>query len=99
MSTEEPKRINMGSVMAYLSLALAISVQAGTAIWWAGVVNARVNVMERDIAQLRLEVSVHTRDLQVALRQVAVLESSVSRTYANVLRLIDALDARPGRTP
>lgn len=89
----------MASVMAYLSLAVAISAQAGAAIWWAGVVNARVDVIERDLQQVRLEVPVHTRELQQALRSVAVLEERLVRIDENLVRLAAAVERAAGLAP
>jgi hypothetical protein len=97
--SDDPKRPAMGSIMAYLSLALAISAQAGAAIWWAGVVNARVEIIERDLVQLRQEVPVHTRELQQALRSVAVLEERLVRIDENLARLAAAVERAAARVP
>lgn len=97
--SDEVKRPGMGAFVAYLSLALAISAQAGTAIWWAGVVNARVEIIERDLVQLRQEVPVHTRELQQALRSVAVLEERLVRIDENLARLAEAVERAAARVP
>ncbi len=39
--TTTTKDRGMMNVLAYVSLALAVSAQAGTAIWWAGIINTR----------------------------------------------------------
>ncbi len=97
--SEELKRPGMVPFIAYLSLALAISAQAGAAIWWAGVVNARVEIIERDLIQLREEVPLHTRELQEALRSVAVLEERLVRIDENLARLAEAVERAAARVP
>ena len=45
--------VRIGVVSAWVSLALMISVQAGMAIWWAGVQNTRVAGIELGVAEMR----------------------------------------------
>ena len=42
-----PKDRNSMGFVAYVSLALALSAQGGAAIWWAGIINTRVAMIER----------------------------------------------------
>lgn len=53
-----PKDRNTMGYVAYVSLALALSAQGGAAIWWAGIINTRVAMLERqldDLAMIRPE--------------------------------------------
>ncbi|MCL4186726.1 MAG: hypothetical protein KJZ85_03900 [Rhodobacteraceae bacterium] len=63
----------MGYV-AYVSLALALSAQGGAAIWWAGIINTRVAMLERQLDDLAMIRPEQIRDVAEALRAIAVIE-------------------------
>lgn len=97
--SENPNRTGPVSMIPVYALALAVLGQFGTAIWWAGVVNARVETIEREIAQLRADGPIYARELQAALRSVAVLEERLVRIDVNLARLAEAVERAAGRLP
>jgi cell division protein FtsB len=97
--TENVNRTGPVSMIPVYALALAVLGQFGTAIWWAGVVNARVETIEREIAHLRSEGPAYARELQAALRSVAVLEERLVRIDTNLARLALALERVTERGP
>lgn len=83
------------SVIAYFSVAIAISVQAGTVIWWAGVVDSRLITVERDVNDLRSAAPASGAKLEEALRKIAVIEERFVRMETDLRRIADALDRNP----
>jgi hypothetical protein len=82
-----PKDRNTMGYVAYVSLALALSAQGGAAIWWAGIINTRVAMLERqldDMAMIRPE---QIRDVAEALRVIAVIEERMIRLDENIARI------------
>ncbi len=99
--TTTTKDRGMMNVLAYVSLALAVSAQAGTAIWWAGIINTRVAMIERQVAEVSVIGPEQSRDMAEALRAIAVIEERMIRLDENIARIgtavgeISRLGARP----
>ncbi|MGY6409707.1 MAG: hypothetical protein ACXIUV_01580 [Alkalilacustris sp.] len=81
--------VRLGVVSAWVSLALMLSVQAGMAIWWAGVQNTRVSGIELGVAEMRRSSPDTLKQMMAADRQIAVLESRLDE----VLRRLDEIGA------
>ncbi len=79
-------RNTMGYV-AYVSLALALSAQCGAAIWWAGSINTRVAMLERQLDDLAMIRPEQIRDVAEALRAIAVIEERMIRLDENIARI------------
>ncbi len=75
------------NVLAYVSLALAVSAQAGAAIWWAGIINTRVAMIERQMAEFSVMGPEQSRDMAEALRAIAVIEERMIRLDENIARI------------
>lgn len=85
--------------MAYMSLAVALSAQAGVAIWWGGTQDTRVAVLERDFGEFRALGPQHTREIAEALRKVAVIEERLVRIDQNMDRVATAIEKLGDRAP
>ena len=83
----EPTSVRMGALAAYLSLALALSAQGGAAIWWAGIINTRVAMIERQVTELSVIRPEQIRDMAEALRAIAVIEERMIRLDENIARI------------
>ncbi len=79
--------IRVGVVVAWVSLALMLSAQAGLAIWWAGAQNTRVAGIELGFFEMRRSSPDAQRQMMAADRQIAVLESRLGE----VLRRLDEM--------
>jgi hypothetical protein len=99
--TTAKDRSNLMNVMAYVSLALAVSAQAGTAIWWAGIINTRVAMLERQLDDLAMIRPEQIRDVAEALRAIAVIEERMIRLDENIARIGTAVGelSRMGARP
>lgn len=84
--TPPKDRSTMGFV-AYASLALALSAQGGAAIWWAGITNTRVAMLERQLDDLAMIRPEQIRDVAEALRAIAVIEERMIRLDENIARI------------
>lgn len=94
--SESEKRLPMAPLLAYVSLALAISVQAGAAIWWSGQINTRVAMVERQVEELRDWQPVEAREITAALQSIAVIEERLVRVDQNLARLSQLIgESRP----
>lgn len=82
----------MAVLSAWLSLALMLSAQAGTAIWWAGTQNTRVAGIELGVAEMRRASPDTQRQVMAADRQIAVLESRLAEVLRRLDRFAAALD-------
>jgi hypothetical protein len=87
------------SVLAYVSVGLAVFVQAALAIWWAGVVDSRLTIVEREVTELRATAPTSAARLEEAIRKIAVIEERFVRMETDIRRIADALDRRPGAHP
>lgn len=87
------------SVLAYISVAIAISAQAGMAIWWAGVVDYRLIVVEREVTDLRSALPSAAARIDEAIRKIAVIEERFVRIETDIRRIADNLQRRPGVSP
>jgi hypothetical protein len=85
----EPTTVRMAPLMAYLSLALAISAQAGAAIWWAGTLNTRLNLLEQRVAEVQTASPAFQLQVVDADRRIAVIDERI----ANILARLEALTA------
>ena len=99
--TTTKDRSNLMNGLAYVSLALAISAQAGTAIWWAGIINTRVAMIERQMAEFSVMGPEQSRDMSEALRAIAVIEERMIRLDENIARIGTAVGelSRMGARP
>ena len=88
-AADPPPSVPMGQLAAYMSLALALSAQAGTVIWWAGVQNTRLSQLEAQVEELRSSSPLTNRQLVDADRQIAVIDERI----ANILSRLEALTA------
>jgi septal ring factor EnvC (AmiA/AmiB activator) len=79
----------MGPLAAYMSLALALSAQGGTVVWWAGVQNTRMSQLEAQVDELQTSTPLTHRQLVDADRQIAVIDERI----ANILSRLEALTA------
>jgi hypothetical protein len=86
---DPPPGVRMGPLAAYMSLALALSVQGGTVIWWAGVQNTRISQLEAQVDELQSSTPLTLRQLVDADRQIAVIDERI----ANILSRLEALTA------
>jgi hypothetical protein len=82
-----PKDRNTMGYVAYVSLALALSAQGGAAIWWAGIINTRVAMLERQLDDLAMICPEQIRDVTEALRAIAVIEERMIRLDENIARI------------
>ena len=82
-----PKDRNTMGYVAYVSLALALSAQGGAAIWWAGIINTRVAMLERQLDDLAMIRPEQIRDVTEALRAIAVIEERMIRLDENIARI------------
>ena len=82
-----PKDRNSMGFVAYVSLALALSAQGGAAIWWAGIINTRVAMIERQLTELSVIRPEQIRDMAEALRAIAVIEERMIRLDENIARI------------
>lgn len=82
-----PKDRNTMGYVAYVSLALALSAQGGAAIWWAGIINTRVAMLERQLDDLAMIRPEQIRDVAEALRAIAVIEERMIRLDENIARI------------
>ncbi len=92
----EENGFRIGIVLAWVSLALMLSAQAGLAIWWAGVQNTRVAGMELGIAEIRRVSPDTQRQMMMADRQIAVLESRLDELLRRLEEIggkLDRMDA------
>ncbi len=92
-SESPPRTFPMAPIVAYISLAVAISAQAGTAIWWAGIQTARITQLEEHVEELRDANPVTVAQLVGADRQIAVIEERISNILERLDRIAEALDA------
>ena len=82
-----PKDRNTMGYVAYVSLALALSAQGGAAIWWEGIINTRVAMLERQLDDLAMIRPEQIRDVAEALRAIAVIEERMIRLDENIARI------------
>lgn len=82
-----PKDRNTMGYVAYISLALALSAQGGAAIWWAGIIDTRVAMLERQLDDLAMIRPEQIRDVAEALRAIAVIEERMIRLDENIARI------------
>lgn len=82
-----PKDRNTMGYVAYVSLALALSAQGGAAICWAGIINTRVAMLERQLDDLAMIRPEQIRDVAEALRAIAVIEERMIRLDENIARI------------
>lgn len=82
-----PKDRNTMGYVAYVSVALALSAQGGAAIWWAGIINTRVAMLERQLDDLAMIRPEQIRDVAEALRAIAVIEERMIRLDENIARI------------
>jgi hypothetical protein len=84
--------IQAGVVISFVSLAFAISVQGGMAIWWAGAQNTRVTALEDRVADLQaVSPDVH-RQIVDADRRIAVIDVWISGIVARLEALTEDLE-------
>lgn len=86
--TDSRERPGMMGVVPYVSLAIAIGVQAGGAIWWAGTTNARITMLEQSVD----EISGMQREIAGALQGVAILEERFMRVDQALIRIETAVE-------
>lgn len=86
--------VPMASVMAWLSLALAISAQGGAAIWWAGTQNTRVTSLEARVAELLSTSPLYHNQVVEADRRIAVIDERIANILARIEALTAALERR-----
>jgi hypothetical protein len=92
----EPTTLRMGALAAYSSLALALSAQAGAAIWWAGTQNTRLTSLEARVAELLSTSPLHHRQIVEADRRIAVIDERIANILARIEALTAALERRHG---
>ena len=85
----DTNRIAPGALAAWISLALAVSVQGGAAIWWAGVQNTRLTGLEERVEDLQATSPVYHRQIVEADLRIAVIDERI----ANILARLEALTA------
>lgn len=90
----EPTTVRMASVMAWLSLALALSAQGGAAIWWAGTQNTRLTSLEARVAELLSASPLYHRQIVEADRRIAVIDERIANILARIEALTAALERR-----
>ena len=81
--------VRVGVLVAWVSLALMLSVQAGTVIWWAGEQNTRLSGLELRVAELMHSSPDTYRQVVAADRQIAVIEQRINE----ILRRLDRIGA------
>lgn len=86
---ETAMSLRMGTVVAWFSLAFAVSVQGGAAIWWAGTLNTRLTSLEGRVAELQSASPVTNRQVVEVDRRIAVIDERI----ANILVRLEALTA------
>jgi hypothetical protein len=80
---------------------VAISVQAGTAVWWASQTNARLASVERQIDDLAVRGPGQTVEIARAFTAIAVMEERFRRFDDAIVRLdatvrrLETLETRP----
>ena len=84
--------VRLGVLSAWVSLALILSVQAGTAIWWAGEQNSRLAQMEGRVGELITASPDTYRQVVAADRQIAVIDQRIAEILRRLDRLNDALE-------
>ena len=85
--------VRIGVLSAWVSLALMLSVQAGTAIWWAGEQNSRLVQLEGRVGELVTASPDTYRQMMAADRQIAVIDQRI----AEILRRLDRIGDGLGR--
>jgi hypothetical protein len=86
--------VPMASLMAWLSLALAISAQGGAAIWWAGTQNTRMTSLETQVEELRSISPLTNRQIVEADQRIAVIDERIANILARIEALTAALERR-----
>lgn len=84
--------VRMGVLSAWVSLALMLSVQAGTAIWWAGEQNGRLVQLEGWVGELITASPDTYRQMMAADRQIAVIDQRVAEVLRRLDRISDVLE-------
>jgi hypothetical protein len=87
--SETINNVRMGAALAWFSLALAVSVQGGAVIWWAGTLNTRLTSLEESVTELQSATPVTSRQVIEADRRIAVIDERI----ANILARLEALTA------
>lgn len=90
--SENTTSLRMGTVAAWFSLALAVSIQGGAAIWWAGTLNTRLTSLEGRVAELQSASPVTNRQVVEADRRIAVIDERIATILARLEALTAALE-------
>jgi hypothetical protein len=82
----------MGILSAWISLALMLSFQAGTAIWWAGTQNARIGAVELRLTELLVSSPETYRQVMEADRRIAVIDQRIEEILRRLDRITEAIE-------
>ena len=94
---EAANGVRVGVLAAWVSLAVMLSVQAGTVIWWAGEQNTRLTGLEYRVAELMLSSPDTHRQVLAADRQIAVIDQRIDEILRRLDRIgttLERLDTR-----
>ena len=87
-----PKAWNIGTSLAFLTLALAIFVEGATAVWWASAQNARLSVVEQRLSDLQAATPLTHRQIVEVDRRIAVIDERITHIIARLEALTTSLE-------
>lgn len=93
---DDTNGVRVGVLSAWISLALMLSVQAGTAIWWAGAQNARVAAVELRVSELMHSSPDTYRQVMAADRRIAVIDQRIDEILRRLDRITVAVERFEG---
>lgn len=89
---EAASGVRVGVLAAWASLAVMLSVQAGTVIWWAGEQNTRLTGLEYRVAELLQATPEIQRQVLAADRQIAVIDQRIDEIRRRLDRMTMSLE-------